>query len=381
MENFTFKKENNKNTEFKKLFEQISKKINLASKILLLSAAISFGALKSQAQEKQNEQKDFGAGKLSIEWETKTPIPEKEKEQTEKTIEEQRNWLINYTQSKKFKERLTKEYLRTNELVGSDPNNKLNYNDVLNYNNELNYKKFKKNPKFITFEINEEGDTISQTNHLTNKGFVTFSNPKDTELYKKENALEKFLPDPDTSKMTEEDKNIIKFIIDMRLGRLNYGEISVVDSIELEDAINILGNFSPTTKNIKFKKDFKKTDEATPIHELTHKTTNAEKNIQIGTIFLLRSRVSSSDPYLNEPTEIHARINELRFLLDKEKIYDASNENFTEKDYKKMEKNKRIMKNPRIEDLFDTLPKEDLIWFMNNIAGIPISTTEYNDLA
>ena len=70
---------------------------------------------------------------------------------------------------------------------------------------------------------------------------------------------------------------------------------------------------------------------------------------------------------------MYGRIDVLRILLKEEGIYDAGTDDFSKEIYEKMIINKNIMENSGVKQLLKTVKEtEDLIWFMNNIAGMPV---------
>jgi hypothetical protein len=78
--------------------------------------------------------------------------------------------------------------------------------------------------------------------------------------------------------------------------------------------------------------------------------------------------------YISTPTEFINRIQPLRYLLQKEKIYDAKTKNFTEQDFHKMINNTKITSDHFFEDIWKTLKgsetqkKRNFINLMNTVA-------------
>ena len=78
--------------------------------------------------------------------------------------------------------------------------------------------------------------------------------------------------------------------------------------------------------------------------------------------------------YVSTPTEFINRFQPLRYLLQKEKIYDAKTKNFTEQDFHKMINNTKITSDVFFEDIWKTLKgseaqkKKNFINIMNTVA-------------
>lgn len=81
--------------------------------------------------------------------------------------------------------------------------------------------------------------------------------------------------------------------------------------------------------------------------------------------------------YLNTPTEFINRLQAVRYLLDKQKIYNPSTNKFTDSDYNKMINNPTIKSNTHFQDIFDSLKgndaekKKNFIDLMNTVAYQP----------
>lgn len=116
----------------------------------------------------------------------------------------------------------------------------------------------------------------------------------------------------------------------------------------------------------------------TPIHEWQHVADEVGNRMSQSTRDLISSFTKDNlldmpkeDYYYTQPTEIIARIQELRYLLDDQGIYDAKKDKFTQEDLDKAKKNDRIRYNARFQDLMDNLKSDEaLIELMNSIAAI-----------
>lgn len=99
----------------------------------------------------------------------------------------------------------------------------------------------------------------------------------------------------------------------------------------------------------------------TVVHELSHRIYpyTADKNFAQGndsylektTLGVSESTGDETIDYLSSGTEKLARINELRYILDKKGLYNAIKNNFTEKDYDRI----KALNDPYIERLLDEL--------------------------
>ncbi len=154
--------------------------------------------------------------------------------------------------------------------------------------------------------------------------------------------------------------------------------------------------FDPPKGDVAFEKTLSKAKhskgvETTPVHEFTHQSTDGEtlmipqSSIDIHsymkTNFMAifkdtRSGILSG--YLDNPSEVYSRLNELRFLLDKYHIYDPSKDIFTEEHFEKLIRIKEIRENERVKEIFENTKdaKEALLWLMNNIAQIESMVSE-----
>ena len=123
----------------------------------------------------------------------------------------------------------------------------------------------------------------------------------------------------------------------------------------------------------------------TPIHEWQHVADEVGNRMPQSTKDLISSSTKDNvlnlpkeDYYYTKPTEIVARIQELRYLLDDQGIYDAKKDKFTQQDLDKAKKNDRIKYNARFQDLMDNIKSDEaLIELMNSVAAI--DTMEQDD--
>ena len=77
---------------------------------------------------------------------------------------------------------------------------------------------------------------------------------------------------------------------------------------------------------------------------------------------------------VQKPTEVKARLDAIRYLGSKKGIYDAGKSDFTPADYDKMIQDKEIKNDYNFKQILDQLPsdrkKTGFIWLMNNIAKV-----------
>lgn len=362
-------KENQKSLEFKKTFEKASTKIRFALKVLFVSA-LSILPKESSAQNNENYNRNIET-KSQIEWQTN--LNEKEKHKVEKEIQEQKKWLEEYINSQKFTERLTKEYMLLKEMGGE--------------NAIPNLDSFIENKIFLKYIVNKKGDTVAVINPLTEglelKNDYELSINEFNKIIEENNTLDKLVPVQNINKAPIAVINKVKLEKQRRLENINNGPIIIVDSIENTDSGGkVFGvSFNKEEKKILLIKDFKEEGGTTPVHELTHRSTDGVDKINDATFFLLKNKANSGSNYLDNPTEIHARINELRYLMDKEGLYNAKKSDFTKYHYDYLINNEEIMKNFTMKQLLQTLDEEDLIWFMNNLADTNVSTVDITNIA
>jgi hypothetical protein len=369
------KKESKNNLEkLRDLAKKATRLTNTALKILVIGG-LSLMAEKAYTQDNKSSQ-NFEKSESKIEWQAE--LSEEEKAEVEERITYQKEWLKSYLNSPKFEERLAKEIIRSKKLLGE--------------NYYMSYEEFLENPDFKAFEVNESGDTIKIINFLDKtiayepSQYQEISEEDFTSMMEAGGKLERLLPDPNIAEMEKEEKEKIlskvNDIKEIRLILLDEGPVIVTDSIPNEENDGIIdGQYQPFGRSVSLRKDFTERSPTAAIHEFAHRSTDGKSLLNRASMHLLRSKAGSWSEYLNDPTEIHARINELRFLMSEEGLYDPGNENFQEKHFLKMLENKKIMKCYPIRQLIDTLSRDNLIWFMNNMADGSVSAISTGNIA
>jgi len=77
---------------------------------------------------------------------------------------------------------------------------------------------------------------------------------------------------------------------------------------------------------------------------------------------------------VQKPTEVKARLDAIRYLGSQTGLYDAGKKDFTPADFEKLKSNKKISNDYNFKQIIDQLPKDrqktGFIWLMNNIAKI-----------
>ncbi len=122
-----------------------------------------------------------------------------------------------------------------------------------------------------------------------------------------------------------------------------------------------------------------------PIHELTHRSTDGSVRLNRGTIMRIREktkldtvssglfldlRTNTIHCYYDNPCEVTARLNALRYILYQAGIYDPRYQEF-KKEYLSFTQKYCSEKNPEFDtnvaDLLSIASPDDLVWLMNNI--------------
>lgn len=332
------KQENNiENTESKEKKELLKSSQKLFF-IWAFSAIASFTPMKNaDAQSTDTTEKPFVPTEQVI-----TPSKEFIED-----IEAQKAWLISYIQSPKYLERLSKEYLRLKDVT---PETMEDFAE-----------------SFSKPILDKEGDTLAIINAFDVWAKTIKQNNLDYNL-EKIRDINNVFPDVNIKELGEKEKEIVSSNVEARLDLLKTGHYSIVDSLEKTDGEINYGVYHPYNQNIEMMNNLPDSVKETPSHEFTHQSTDGNKLIFKETRFILNRYAKTFSDYLSSPTEIMARLNVLRYLLDKQGIYNPLKENFNEKDYNNLLKNEEINKSLNVKQLLDIFDKDVLIWMMNNIA-------------
>jgi hypothetical protein len=126
-----------------------------------------------------------------------------------------------------------------------------------------------------------------------------------------------------------------------------------------------------------------KQHEEVPVHEFTHQSLDGVKSIPVATRVKIRALTQTDFAgyldkdsglvfgYLDNPSEVIARMNELRHLLKKHHLYDAASDVFTNEHVEKLLRNTEIMNNLNVQNLLDIVrDRKALVTLMNSVADI-----------
>jgi hypothetical protein len=312
----------NQSTESKEKFLSKAKRLFT---IWAFSAMASFGT--AQAQNHSNES-DASKQLKEKTWQTKKVSPSPE---MKRNIEDQRDWLLVYMHSEKYKERMTKEYARYKELGWG-------YREMMNADSAF------------TAQLNKT---------------VTKYDIKGSSLHI--STISEVFPDPDITKLDSSDLEEINDNIKSRIENIKEGSWEIVDSIPSDEG-EILGYTDPVTGDVRITENLNEEDKETPLHEFTHQSTHGNRLMDDVTKKILNHYAITKSDYLKDPTEILARMNVLRYMMKKYSNYDASIQDFTKEDYERAINNKEVMKNDNVKELLKILKEDELIWLMNNVA-------------
>ena len=109
----------------------------------------------------------------------------------------------------------------------------------------------------------------------------------------------------------------------------------------------------------------------TPIHEWDHIAIDVGNRMGDPTKDLLLSSTIDKDNYYTEPVEVQARLQELRYLLNDEGIYDTRKDQFTQEDLDNARSNWRIRNNARFKDIEENIKSDEaIIELMNSVAMV-----------
>lgn len=126
--------------------------------------------------------------------------------------------------------------------------------------------------------------------------------------------------------------------------------------------------YNAITHNIEL--DAQSADEGVGAHEVSHSVTEklfSRTGLNGNDVRALRKGNKSTDPHDSRPTEFKADIDGLRYLLRKDKIYDASTQDFSPEILRIVKK--KYANNYMVQDLLRAAKSdEDLIYLMNTVA-------------
>lgn len=192
------------------------------------------------------------------------------------------------------------------------------------------------------------------------------------------------------SKLTEPLSNVAgKVAADTKENIRDISEKIYVGDFDL--GRGVAGGYDSGTDDIRLRKDYFSKYPTTGIHEISHSSLGGADpfTTQFREKYLnpiLKSAGSPGwEPYVQQPGEIKARLDTIRFLAKKKGLYDAGKEKFTEEHLKKLQKDPDIKKDYNYQQLMDQLKKgyekSGLIWMMNNIAKLEEADSQDMPLA
>ena len=251
-------------------------------------------------------------------------------------VDLQKEWLTSYVQSPKYKERLGKEFAgQSDEFIQQENDARLN--------NLLNTK-----TKYVKSIGNSPGWISGMMVPKENKG----------EIY--DNASKKFIKNKWSPGARGYDKKGTVYLEnEYRPDHWNPSEgFETTPLHELGHAVDDAGYRIPASTEKK-------------IHNYTDwqsisKSLNLPNYKNNGLTF----------DYYNTPSEFINRIQPIRYLLNKEGLYDARTSDFTEKDYDNMLKNKNLNNNQHYKDVMNSLKgdkkqkKKAFVDLMNTVAKV-----------
>jgi|TARA_R100000455_G_C6273437_1_gene131118 hypothetical protein len=246
-------------------------------------------------------------------------------------------------------------------------------------------------------EINMLLNTISDNSQSSGPSNIAYAqeggglNKEGVEQYKflksymnsqkYQDRLKKEFPDYTDKQIAEEAKTRLNNVMQTRVSFLPESSEYSTSNQDIQGVYNRFGN-----KNIQFRPEYSAlTPEnplfsynTTPIHEFAHAADEGGERIPQSTKDLMfRSTKDNSlglpkqEYYYTQPTEVLGRMQELRYLLNDQGIYDARKDTFTQEDLDKARKNFRIKNNARFQDLEDSVESDEaLIELMNSIAAV-----------
>lgn len=127
------------------------------------------------------------------------------------------------------------------------------------------------------------------------------------------------------------------------------------------------GLFEENSKNVYIDPKVKDVDPALIVHELTHASTDADKQITPFAKRVIKSG-NSKESYYTDPSEVHSRLTEFKYLLNKHGYYDPKKDQLNEDILEKGLKDSKIGRKLDIRDLKENFSNPDLLLMMNNIA-------------
>ena len=265
----------------------------------------------------------------------------KTKKEFIKEIENQKEWLLNYISSDMYRKRLISELERDQPFENFETYNILAQKMVAER---------KINLIFGKYEIQHDLFEIDQITVLG-----SYAPKQDVKLFSETDKVDSFKEDNRAG---------------LSLGNINFTYIE-------GSLYSFLTQSSISQGTI-------------PVHEFSHQSTDGNALLLKNTKREINRLVNKDSgnytfytffkdkesgviySYLDDPTEVKARIDALRYLLNRYKIYNAGTEKFKEKHFRKLIRVKEIRNDSSVKDVFELIlkDKKSLFLLMNSIAKI-----------
>ena len=164
------------------------------------------------------------------------------------------------------------------------------------------------------------------------------------------------------------------------------GTQGVYNADEYPGAIMLRPEYSASTSDALFKPgNYLSGYNTIPLHEWSHAADDGGNRMPQPTTDLMLSKmkenplgISKDKYYYTKPTEYLGRMQPLRYLMQKEGLYDAGTQDFTKEDLEKAKQNKTIKNNVHFQELMKNVKSDEgFIELMNNIASVDNSRSEY----
>lgn len=344
----------------------LERKIKLALGVLVSSVVLSLpNKVEAQDFKMTPQGYEVDSNTMEIKHPSDTLNPSKFAEMREEAVR-QRDWILKYMQSPKYRERIAKEYFWFKVMI----------------KNGYDEDALEKMANMEKTEIDSNGDTLWTAN-IYNKYIIylkqAFAGDSE-ELFK----IENFFGQVDLSTLTKEDWEHVDNTIKERFDNVKNGPWMIA-----EWKSKILGvyypkgylGFHPQTNVplsglVVLKNTKKEKHTNTTTHEkFGHQSDNGGIDMNLFTKYFLAWKAHSGDEYLDEPTEVYARLCSFREHLARSGLYDPCTEDFNIEILKKVLENKeykKIRQDSEFKQLLDTIDEDVLIWLMNNVADADI---------
>lgn len=159
----------------------------------------------------------------------------------------------------------------------------------------------------------------------------------------------------------------VEKIISERINRINEWEVQFTKKLFLKW-------WSYKNKKIKIAYEALQSQQyLVPIHELAHLSTDAEYAMIETSFRKLQKSTQVMSPYLQRPTEIHARITAMKYLAHALGLYNAFIQEFTQEVLDKLKSSTIAMQDKNLADLLDRIypgQEETLIELSNFLADL-----------